>query len=431
MAEDLEKSFWNSLQDRLNLVKETDLPYSLQASEKSWEKMKFNFNEKDFESSPKTGIAKNKITQILKHLSSVPEGMTPLSKVNRLMKNTNKLIDNNMLDWALAELMAYGSILLDNKNVRMSGQDVKRGTFSHRHLIFRDANNYNQINRLEGISDKQGKMMIYNSLLSEFAVLGFEYGYSLASPETLVLWEAQFGDFANGAQTIFDQFVSAAESKWQRMSGLVMLLPHGYEGQGPEHSSAKLERYLQATAEANFTVANMTTPANFFHALRRQMSRDTRKPLVVMSPKSMLRHPKAVSPIEDFETGSAFQEVIDDPKATAKKTNRLLFCSGKLYYDLLNAKEENKKDDVAIVRIEQLYPFPETKVNAILEKYKSAEKFWVQEESSNMGAWDFLMRYWRRKDIELISRDRTASPATGFKKIHEQQQAEIIAKAVL
>jgi len=210
-----------------------------------------------------------------------------------------------------------------------------------------------------------------------------------------------------------------------------MLLPHGYEGQGPEHSSAKLERYLQSTAEANFTVANMTTPANLFHALRRQMSRGTRKPLVVMSPKSMLRHPKAVSPIEDFETDTAFQEVIDDPKATAKKTKRLLFCSGKLYYDLLNAKEENEKDDVAIVRIEQLYPFPETKVNAIFEKYKSAEKFWVQEESSNMGAWDFLMRYWRRKDIELISRDRTASPATGFKKIHEQQQAEIIAKAIL
>ena len=431
MAEGLEKEFWNLLQDRLNLVKEKDLPYTLQKSEEAWEKINFNFNESDFQSSPKTGIAKTKVNKILKHLSNIPEGMNPLSKVNRLMKNTNKLINNNKLDWALAELLAYGSILLENKNVRMSGQDVKRGTFSHRHLIFRDADNYSEVNRLDGMSDKQGQMMIYNSLLSEFAVLGFEYGYSLASPNTLVLWEAQFGDFANGAQTMFDQFISAAESKWQRMSGLVMLLPHGYEGQGPEHSSARLERYLQSTAEANFTVVNMTTPANLFHALRRQLARDTRKPLVVMSPKSMLRHPMAISDIEEFTTNNNFKEVIDDPKAVAKKVKRLLLCTGKLYYDLVKAKEENKKDDVAIVRIEQLYPFPEDQVNAILKKYKSAEKFWVQEESSNMGAWDFLMRYWRRTDIELISRERTASPATGFKKIHEQQQADLIAQAIL
>ncbi|NNE15266.1 MAG: 2-oxoglutarate dehydrogenase E1 component [Saprospiraceae bacterium] len=430
LAEELEKKFWNLLQDRLNLVKEKDLPYKLQKSEEAWEKISFNFNEADFQSSPETGIAETKITKILNHLSKVPDGLKPLSKVNRLMKNTNKLIDKGTLDWALAELLAYGSILLENRNVRMSGQDVKRGTFSHRHMIFRDAENYTHVNRLDDIADKQGKMMIYNSLLSEFAVLGFEYGYSLASPNTLVLWEAQFGDFANGAQTMVDQFITAAESKWQRMSGLVMLLPHGYEGQGPEHSSARLERYLQSTAEANISVVNMTTPANLFHALRRQLSRNTRKPLIVMSPKSMLRHPLAVSKIDAFTTSTKFQEVIDDETAKAKDIDRLLICSGKLYYDLYKAREEHKLNNIAIVRIEQLYPFPEIQINEILKKYKSAEKFWVQEESKNMGSWDFLMRYWRRSDIELISRGSAASPATGFKKIHEEQQAEIINQAM-
>jgi 2-oxoglutarate dehydrogenase E1 component len=429
IAEDLEKDFWDLLQERLDLTKEKPLPYSYQSPEKAWQSLKRSNNPKDLVS-PNTGIPKTKINKILKHISSVPEGMTPLSKVNRLLKNTDKLLKENNLDWALAELMAYSSILLENKNVRMSGQDVKRGTFSHRHAIFNDAKTFKEHNRLDNIADKQGKFMIYNSLLSEFAVLGFEYGYSLASPNALVIWEAQFGDFYNGAQSMVDQFISAADSKWQRMSGLVMLLPHGYEGQGPEHSSARLERFLQMTAEWNFTIVNMTTPANLFHVMRRQLALKSRKPLIVMSPKSMLRHPKAVSHKDEFATGTKFVEVIDDPVVKAKDVKRLLFCTGKLYYDLLAAQEEGKRKDVAIVRIEQLYPLPEDQINKILKKYSKAEKFWVQEESANMGAWDYLMRYWRHTDINLISRKASASPATGFKKIHDQQQADIVKTAL-
>ena len=429
MAEEMEQSFWNNLQDRLNSVKEKEVPYKLQTPEQEWVKFKFTTDPKDFENSPATGIAKTKIKKIINHLMSLPEGLNPLSKVERLQKGKQKLLDKNQLDWAMAELLAYGSILLEKKNVRMSGQDVKRGTFSHRHAVFNDAVTYKQFNRLDKIQDEQGKFMIYNSLLSEFAVLGFEYGYSLATPHSLVIWEAQFGDFYNGAQTIIDQYISAAESKWQRMTGLVMLLPHGYEGQGPEHSSARLERFLQSSAECNMTIANITTPANLFHAFRRQLERPFRKPLIIMSPKSLLRHPKVVSDLSEFETKNHFLEVIDDPIAKAAKVKTLLLCTGKVYYDLLDKKEADGRDDVAIVRLEQLYPFPEKQVNAVLKKYSKANKFWVQEESANMGAWDFLLRYWRKTDIEFIGRKSSASPATGYKKKHEEQQAAIVAQA--
>ncbi len=429
MSTEMEKEFWGHLQDRLNLVKEKTLPYSYQEPELAWKSLNRTNDTKDFEKSPATGVSLTKVNKILKHISSVPQGMTPLSKVNRLLKSTNKLLDAKNLDWALAELLAYGSILTEGKDVRMSGQDVKRGTFSHRHAIFNDKETYKEHNRLDGISSEQGQFRIFNSLLSEFAVLGFEYGYSLASPNSLVIWEAQFGDFYNGAQTVVDQFISAAESKWQRMSGLVLLLPHGYEGQGPEHSSGRMERFLQLSAECNFAVVNMTTPANLFHALRRQLARPFRKPLIVMSPKSMLRHPEAISSIDEFKTGTSFKEVIDDNSAIAEKTNRLVLCSGKIYYDLNKLKQEKKMSNVALVRVEQLYPFPEKQLNAIFKKYEKAEKFWVQEESANMGSWDFLMRYWRHEKIELISRQATSSPATGFKKIHDKQQIEIVMKA--
>ena len=430
LAETLEKEFWDHLQDRLNLVKEKPLPYTVQAQEEEWSKLKLTFDPKDVAVSPDTGIDRKTIDKILKHISVPPEGINLLSKVNRLLKNTNKLLDAGKLDWALGELLAYGSILAEGKDVRMSGQDVKRGTFSHRHAIFNDVENEKEFNRLDNIQAKQGKFRIYNSFLSEFAVLGFEYGYSLANPDTLVLWEGQFGDFYNGAQTMVDQFISAAESKWQKMSGLIMLLPHGNEGQGPEHSSARMERFLQMTAECNWTIANMTTPANLFHAFRRQLVRDVRKPLIIMSPKSMLRHPLAVSDISEFEKGNKFQEVIDDSVAKAKDVKRLLICSGKVYYDLLKARDEAGKKDIAIVRLEQLYPFPEDQIKKILDKYKSASKYWVQEEAANMGAWDYLMRYWRRTDIELISRSAAASPATGFKKVHEKQQKDLIKRAI-
>ncbi|MEM6726057.1 MAG: 2-oxoglutarate dehydrogenase E1 component, partial [Bacteroidota bacterium] len=266
-----------------------------------------------------------------------------------------------------------------------------------------------------------------------FGVLGFEFGYSLASPNSLVIWEAHFGDFYNGAQVMVDQFISASESKWRRMSGLIMLLPHGYEGQGPEHSSARLERFLQMCAEFNMTVANVTTPANFFHLIRRQLERPFRKPLVVMSPKSLLRHKRCISDIEDVTKGG-FQEVIDDPiagknKTRVSKVKRLLICSGKIYYDLLDRKEADDRKDVAIVRLEQLYPFSRTQVAAILEKYNKAEMFWVQEEPANMGGWQYILSNLRRTSIELISRKVSASPATGFKKVHEKEQQTIIDKA--
>ncbi len=426
----LEKDFWSDLQDRLNNVKEKPLPYLYQAPEKAWQNLRFTSDFKDFQSSPKTGVAKKTVEKILKHLSVIPADFTPLSKVNRLQKGTKKLIDAKQLDWALAELTAYATILLENKDVRISGQDVKRGTFSHRHAVFNDAKTFEEYNRLNSIQDKQGSFRIFNSLLSEFGVLGFEYGYSLMSPDNLVLWEAQFGDFYNGAQTIVDQFISAAESKWQRMSGLVMLLPHGLEGQGPEHSSARLERFLQLCAECNMAVANITTPSNFFHALRRQIARPFRKPLVVMSPKSLLRHPKCLSSIDEFTTKHGFQEVIKDESVAANKVSRHLLCSGKIYYDLLKYRDENPDyKNVAITRIEQLYPLPEKQLDAIFKSYKNVPTFWVQEENINMGSWTYLLPYWRKTDIEPIARDAAASPATGFKKVHEKQQEALIKKA--
>jgi len=433
LSEGMETEFWANLQDRLERVKQTSLPYEYQEPELVWKKMKKKTTSVDFESSPETGIASTMREKIVAHLMTLPADLKPLSKINRLLKGKQKLLDEGKLDWAMAELLAYSSILLAGNNVRMSGQDVKRGTFSHRHAIINDAVSFKEYNRLNSIQEEQGKFMIYNSLLSEFGVLGFEYGYGLADPSTLVLWEAQFGDFVNGAQTIIDQYVTAGESKWQRMNGLVMLLPHGYEGQGPEHSSARMERFLQSCAENNITVANITEPANFFHALRRQLARPFRKPLIVMSPKSLLRLPACVSNFEDFDEGNHFKEVIDDPsvktKAAAKKIKRLLLCSGKLYYDLLEKKEADKRNDVAIVRLEQLYPLAEGQIDAVFEKYKGAELIWVQEEPLNMGAWGHILMYYSDKGLQVISRKASASPATGFKKVHDQQQKAIINKS--
>lgn len=430
-VEKLETEFWANLQARLDYVKQKPLPYEYQAPELAWRKLKTATSPEDFEISPETGVAKRTVNKIIKHLMTIPSDLNPLGKVLRLLKGKQKLLDGNKLDWAMGELLAYGSILLEKQDVRMSGQDVKRGTFSHRHAIFNDTKTFKEFNRLDGLSKNQGKFRIFNSLLSEFGVLGFEYGYSLATPDVLVVWEAQFGDFYNGAQTIVDQYISAAESKWQRMSGLVMLLPHGYEGQGPEHSSARLERFLQQCAEYNMTVANITTPANFFHLLRRQLARPFRKPLVVMSPKSLLRHPKCVSDLSDFESGTKFQEIIDDASVTSaklKKVKRTLFCTGKIYYDLLAKKEADKRDDIAIIRLEQLYPLAEKQIAKILKRYKNAETYWVQEEPFNMGAWSFISLNFPGQ-FRPITRKASASPATGFKKAHDQQQAEIIESA--
>jgi 2-oxoglutarate dehydrogenase E1 component len=432
MAKKLDKSFWDDLQNKLNTVRKNDNDYSPPdaQAEPAWKEFRKS-KPKDFVESPKTAISQKTVDKVVEGLIHVPENFNPLSKVERMLKKRReKYFDAGKLDWASAELLAYGSLLLEGKNIRFSGQDSIRGTFSHRHAILYDSETNEGYERLNNIAEDQGHFRIYNSPLSEFGVLGFEYGYSIAAPDVLTIWEAQFGDFANGAQTVIDQFITSSESKWRQMSGLVLLLPHGYEGQGPEHSSARLERFLQASAEFNITVCNCTTPANFFHLLRRQLAWPFRKPLVHMSPKSLLRHPKCVSKEADIKKGG-FQEVIDDKYAgkKPKKVKRVLLCSGKIYYDLLEKQQEDKRKDVAIVRLEQLYPLPYHQLDAIVDKYKNAEFKGVQEEPANMGAWTYMLSCYRKVDLQVISRKASASPATGYKKIHKDTQQAIIDEA--
>ncbi|MFT7150815.1 MAG: 2-oxoglutarate dehydrogenase E1 component, partial [Nonlabens sp.] len=428
LAKNMDKEFRALLQDRLNLVKQKPLPYVYQPLEEEWRTLRRSKPE-DFEKSPETGISTDSIEKVAQALTSVPEGFKPLKQIEKQLKQRKDMFfKDKMLNWAGGELLAYGSLLIDGKKVRLTGQDVQRGTFSHRHAVLHDMNTnhaYNSLDHIEGIPNK---FEIYNSLLSEFGVMGFEFGYAMANPNALTIWEAQFGDFANGAQVMIDQFISCSETKWQRMNGLVLLLPHGYEGQGPEHSNARPERYLQLCAEYNMVVANITTPSNFFHAMRRQMTWEFRKPLVVMSPKSLLRHPKAVSPLDEFTSGN-FREVIGDDNVTVKSVKKVILCSGKVYYDLLERKEKDKRKDVALIRIEQIQPFPANQVNKILDKYKNAEYFWLQEEPENMGYWNFVQRAYKEKDLTLISRKASASPATGYAKVHAQEQEEIINKA--
>lgn len=428
-AKKLKEQFDSNLQDLLFKVKQNQLPYELPKLEREWRELRSS-TPSDFDSSPKTGISKAEIQLVGDTLSTVPDMFTPIKQIVKVLDERKEIFNGEKpFNWAAAELLAYGSILSEGKWVRMSGQDVQRGTFSHRHAILHDINTYKYYNNLLYIKEGQGKFEIYNSLLSEYAVLGFEYGYALANPNALVIWEAQFGDFANGAQIMIDQFLVAAESKWNMMNGIVMLLPHGYEGQGPEHSSARPERFLQMTGQYNMYVCNCTTPANFFHMLRRQLATPYRKPCIHMSPKSMLRHPLAVSEMEDFENGTSFQEVIGDKNAEPKKVKRVLLCTGKMYYDLLNYQTANKRHDVAIVRLEQLYPFPEKLLKEELAKYGKAEKVWVQEEPLNMGYWSFLQREFPGGIDDVISRRTSASPATGYTKIHNTWQNRIIEKA--
>lgn len=427
LAEQMDKEFRENLQDRLNMVKQKEMPYYLQPLEKEWKQLRAAKPE-DFESSPETGISQTIIDKVGKALTGIPDGFRPLRQVDKLLKERKKMFfESKELNWASAELLAYGSILLNNQIVRVSGQDSVRGTFSHRHAVLFDAETDNPYSSLDHIEDGQQPMRIFNSLLSEYGALGYEFGYALANPQALAIWEAQFGDFANGAQVIIDQFISCSETKWNRMTGLVMLLPHAYEGQGPEHSSARLERFLQLSADFNMIVANITTPANLFHALRRQLAWPFRKPLIVMSPKSLLRHPRVVSPISEFIDGR-FREIIDDAAADPDKVQKLVLCTGKIYYELLEEKEKQNRDDVAIVRYEQLHPIPAGQEKALFDKYRNARKFWVQEEPSNMGSWTYFLRMHPKLDIELISRRPSASPAIGYMKLHEKEQNEIIQK---
>ena len=429
LAEEMDSAFKAELQARLDMVKQkVSPPYVPLKLDNRWSALRFS-NETDFDSSPKTAISKEVIDLVAKALTSLPKGFTALKQIEKVIADRKGYFEKGQLNWATAELLAYGSLLLEGKPVRLSGQDVQRGTFSHRHVVLHDANTNENYNSLNHIKEGQEKAQIYNSLLSEYGVLGFEFGYGLANPDALVIWEAQFGDFANGAQTMIDQFVSSHESKWGTQNGLVMLLPHGYEGQGPEHSNARPERFLQLSAENNMIVANLTTPANIFHALRRQLTWEFRKPLVVMSPKSIFRHPKVVSPIEEFTKGK-FQEVIGDSYADKAKVKKVLLCSGKVYFDLLERQEKDKRKDVAIVRLEQLHPFPTKQVEAELAKYKGADLYFVQEEPENMGYWSYVIREFGWSKFKgLVARKKSASPATGFLKVHGVEQANLINKA--
>jgi 2-oxoglutarate dehydrogenase E1 component len=430
LAKEMEKKFWGDLQERLDEVKQNPLPYKYQQPELAWQKLR-KARAEDFDQSPVTGISEADFRKIFDAIMAWPESFKPLRKVEKLLQDKSKLFnDEGKADWATGELLAYGSLLLDGKDVRMSGQDVQRGTFSHRHAVLRDENTDELYNRLSRLADKKGEFRIYNSLLSEYAVLGFEYGYALANPDALVLWEAQFGDFSNGAQIIIDQFIAAAETKWQRMNGVTLLLPHGYEGQGPEHSSARMERFLQLCAENNMVVTDITTSANLFHVFRRQLTWPFRKPLINFSPKANLRHPGTYSKMEDFTNGG-FKEVIDDSFVdNAHDVKKVLFCSGKVYFDLAERQQKENRKDVAIVRLEQLYPLPVGQLENLYRKYSQAVTwFWVQEEPLNMGAASFLQMNLKTINYGVISRQPSAATATGYAKVHAQEQAEIIETA--
>ncbi len=374
-----------------------------------------------------TTYPKDKLTEIAEIITKLPADKKFLRKIERLIDQRRKMFfENDQLDWAMGELLAFGSLLKEGYDVRMSGQDVERGTFSHRHAVVKVEDSEEEVLLLNNLKGDQGDFYIYNSLLSEYGVVGFDYGYAMASPDTLMIWEAQFGDFSNGAQIMIDQYISSAEDKWKLQNGLVMLLPHGYEGQGAEHSSGRMERYLQLCAKDNMFVADVTTPANMFHLLRRQMKAKYRKPLIVFTPKSLLRHPKAVSSVEEFANGS-FQTVIDDPEAKVSSVKSLVFCTGKFYYDLLEEKEKLGRKDVALVRIEQLFPLPIAEMDKLIKKYKAKDIVWAQEEPRNMGALShMLMNYETARSFRFASRRPYGAPAAGSATRSRRRHQEVI-----
>jgi 2-oxoglutarate dehydrogenase E1 component len=393
-------------------------------------------------SEEKTGVAIETLRQVGAALATVPGDFDLNPKIARQLEAKRIAAESGEgIDWATGEALAFGTLLIDGHRIRLSGEDSQRGTFSQRHAVLVDQTNQNEYVPLNNIRPDQAKIEIYNSLLSEVGVLGFEYGYSVADPRTLVLWEAQFGDFANGAQAVIDQFIASGETKWLRMSGLTLLLPHGHEGQGPEHSSARMERYLQLCAEQNMQICNITTPGNYFHALRRQMKRNYRKPLIIMTPKSLLRHKLAVSPLSEMEAGTTFRKVIGetDELVAPDQVRRVVISTGKVYYDLLAARRERDIRDVALVRLEQIYPFPAMGLRTALQNYPQAEVVWCQEEPENMGAWTFVDRRLERvlvaidaasKRPRYVGRTEAASPATGSAKVHAQEQAALVAAAL-
>lgn len=425
-AKAIEKEFKAKLEENLAEAKQTEKAKITSFLEGTWNGLKMA-DKNAFDKSPDTSVDKKTFLAIAEKIASLPKDKKFFNKIEKIFEERKAMITNDNYDWAMGELMAYSTLMNEGHQVRLSGQDVERGTFSHRHAVVKVEDSEEEYVPLNNTGAKV-KFEVYNSHLSEYGVLGFEYGYAFASPNDLVIWEAQFGDFFNGAQIIVDQFISSAEYKWRRMNGLIMFLPHGYEGQGPEHSSARMERFLQMCAENNIQIVNATTPANHFHAIRRQLKRDFRKPMVCFTPKKLLRYPACVSSIKDFTSGG-FQEVIDDASAKAADVKSVIFCSGKVYYDLDERRKKEGINDVAIVRLEQLYPFPQKQIDAVLSKYKKADKlFWAQEEPENMGAWTFILKNMYKTGITYVGRNEAASPATGYMKMHNEQTENILSK---
>ena len=425
----MENEFDDMLQERLDDAKQIEKAKITNFLEDVWSKFRKS-NIEDFKISPDTSVSKKKLLELGKKLNHLPEGKKYFRKIVKLFDDRLKMIESDQLDWAMGELLAYATLLDEGFSVRISGQDVERGTFSHRHAVVKTEDDEEEVIPLNLLSENQPRFEIYNSLLSEYAVLGFDYGYAFNTPNGLTIWEAQFGDFFNGAQIIIDQFLSAAEDKWDTPNGLVILLPHGYEGMGSEHSSARIERFLQLCAEENFQIANCTTPANYFHLLRRQMKRDFRKPLIVFTPKKLLRYHRAVSSIDNMANGR-FQELIDDSKAIPSKIDTVVLCSGKFYYDLIEAYEKNSSENMAFIRLEQLYPFPDYQLKSVIKKYgKQSQYIWAQEEPENMGPWSYILRKWNYSNITCYSRNESGSPASGSPKVHEIRHQEIINKVM-
>ncbi len=424
-VKDLETGYKKDLDQNLEASRKKELTIITPFMQNEWQGFK-QVSDDAMLSKVDTSFPKAKLAEIAKTISTLPSDKKFISKIEKLINDRKVMFETNKLDWAMAEYMAYGSLMLEGYDIRISGQDVERGTFSHRHAVIKVEDSEEEVVLLSQLKDAKGKFRIYNSLLSEYAVLGFDYGYALASPKTLTIWEAQFGDFSNGAQIMIDQYISCGEDKWNNQNGIVLLLPHGYEGQGAEHSSARMERYLQLCAKHNMFVADCTTPANFYHLLRRQMKTEFRKPLVVMTPKSLLRDPRVVSTVDEFAKGS-FQETIDDPTANKKKVKTLVFCTGKFYYDIAAERDAQKRDDVAVVRIEQLFPLPTEQLKAIIASYPKADDFvWAQEEPKNMGAYSFMLMNFDLVKWRLASLKAYAAPAAGSYTRAKRRHADAI-----
>ncbi len=420
------------LEDSFQRAKENNVHMQVDTMKGVW----VGLSRDDLESVPQTRLLREQMQRVVHALTTIPEGFTPHKTLAKLIENRRKMYAGEIpIDWGFAEALAWGSILENGHDIRVSGQDAQRGTFSHRHAVITDQVTGRDWVPLQNISENQGELQIHNSSLSEYSVLGFEYGYSLAHPKSLVIWEAQFGDFANGAQIMIDQFISSSGIKWHRYSGLVMLLPHGYEGQGPEHSSARPERFLQLCADDNIQVCNCTTPAQYFHLLRRQMLRQSRRPLIIMSPKSLLRLPEAGSTLDDLGKG-IFREILYDPsEADARRVERIVFCSGKIYYDVMKVKREKKLDRLEVIRVEQLYPYPKSEIAEVITAHPAAKEIvWLQEEPLNQGAWWYIDKKLAgqlRPDqtLRVVARKESASPAAGMMRVHKAEQEEIVRQA--